>query len=396
MLRRIAVFAVVTLAVACSPRGTITLEPAAAAVGTVEPIFVASSRGREEGVQMFNNERVPEVSYARFDISVPPDRKTGSVTFPGDRAPKSTKDFLTVNQMLFADPAKFRQSLDSDLARPAAKHRALVFVHGFNTNFAEGVYRIAQMAHDMELPATIVHFSWPSLGNAFGYVHDRDSVTYSRDALEDVLDEVARSDSESIVLMAHSMGTYLAMETLRQMAIRGDSAAFAKIEAVILISPDIDVDVFRSQMRAIEHPPQPFVVFGSRRDKALRLSSILVAEPERLGNVKDPASLSDLPITYVDVEAFKDGSSHFPLATSPQLIDVMNRFVDADTWLNADARRTANPLHGLLLAADKASEIVLAPVNLVDEAISKTGTERTFEVPADAATLPPPTTRPSQ
>lgn len=395
MFRRIIIFAVVTLVVACAPRGTITVYPAAASVGVVEPIFVATSRGRQPGPQMFDNSRDPQMSFARFDISVPPDRKSGSVPFPrnGDVNPK--RDMLTVTEMLYTDSNTFRTAFDAHLRKSGDK-RAMVFVHGFNTNFAEGVYRIAQMKHDMNLPGSIVHFSWPSLGNAFGYVHDRDSTVFSRDDLEALLDTLAKSKAESIVLMAHSMGTYLAMETLRSMALRGDSLAFKKIEAVILISPDIDVDVFKSQMRVIDPVPQPFAIFGSPRDKALKLSSLLVAEPARLGNLKDTSVLDGLPVTYIDVQAFRDGSSHFPLATSPELIQVMNGFADADNWLNADENRTANPFHGLLKAAGQATEIVLAPVNMVSEAITSTGTERTFEVPADAATLPPPTTSPSQ
>ena len=395
MLRRLAIFALVSIVVACAPRGTITLYPAAAAVGLVEPIFVATSRGRQPGIQMFDNRRDMTMSFARFDISIPPDRKTGSVTFPRGKEPNPKRDMLTVDEMLFTNSETFSAAFNRHLATTADR-RAIVFVHGFNTNFAEGVYRIAQMKHDMSLPGTIVHFSWPSLGNAFGYVHDRDSVVFSRDDLEALIDTLGKSNARSIVLMAHSMGTYLAMETLRSMALRGDSPGFRKLEAVILISPDIDVDVFKTQIRVLDPVPEPFVIFGSPRDKALKLSSILVAEPARLGNLKDTSVLDGLPVTYIDVQAFKDGSSHFPLATSPDLIQVMNGFADADSWLNSDEGRTANPLYGLLKAAGKASEIVLAPANLVSEAITSSGTERTFEVPADAATLAPPTTSPSQ
>ncbi len=395
MLRRLAIFALVTVVVACAPRGTITLYPAAAAVGVVEPIFVATSRGLAPGIQMFNNDRDATMSYARFDISIPPDRKPGSVRFPRTQPPNPSRDMVTVNEMLFTDSDTFRAAFNQNL-HATGVDRSIVFVHGFNTNFAEGVYRIAQMKHDMVLPGTIVHFSWPSLGNAFGYVHDRDSTVFSRDDLESLLETLGRSDAKSVVLMAHSMGTYLAMEALRTMALRGDSLALSKLEAVILISPDIDVDVFKSQMRVIDPMPQPFVIFGSPGDKALKLSSFLVAEPARLGNIKDTSVLDGLPVTYIDVQAFKDGSSHFPLATSPELIQVMNGFADADTWLNSDENRTANPLHGLLKTAGKATEIVLAPANLVSEAITSAGTERTFAVPVDAATLPPPTTSPSR
>lgn len=389
MLRRVSIFVLVSVIAACAPRGTITLDPAAAEVGVVEPILVATSRGREGGVQMFDTDRDPQVSYARFDISIPPDRKTGSVNFPGDRKPNPRRDMLTVEEMLFANGEKFRASLNRELRVPSNDRRVIVFVHGFNTNFAEGVYRIAQMKHDMELPGAIVHFSWPSLGNAFGYVHDRDSTVFSRDALEEVLDNVAKSDARHIVLMAHSMGSYLAMETLRSMALREDSPAFRKLEAVILMSPDIDVDVFKSQMRVIKDVPQPFVIFGSDKDKALKLSSILVAEPARLGNLKDTSVLDNLPVTYINVAAFQDGSSHFPVATSPDLIRVLEGFGNADAWLTQDESRTNNPLHGLILTAGDATNLILSPLNAIGEAVTSTeGTSRKFQVDAPAGPGP--------
>lgn len=381
-----------TTLVACAPRGTFTLDPAAAKIGVVEPIYLATSRSPTDPPAFFDNGRDAHVSFARFDISIPPDRETGSVNFPGDRKPNPERDMLTVEAMIYANPEAFRRSLGQSIRKPGTKGVVNIFVHGFNTNTAEAVYRLAQMAHDIKMTGTFVQFAWPSLGNAFGYVHDRDSAVFSRDALEETIEEVAKAGARSIILMAHSMGTYLAMETMRQMAIRGTGEGLRKIDSVVLISPDIDVDVFHSQMRSIEHPPEPFVIFGSRRDKALKLSSLLVAEPARLGNLKDPSVLADLPVTYVDIDAFRDGTSHFAVATSPELIEVLNGFANADAWLARDERRTANPLHGLLLTAGEATQVVLGPVNAIGGAMTTTdGTMRTYEVPADATPQAPPT-----
>lgn len=356
---------------ACAPRGSITTYPAAAKVGVVEPIFLATSRGPAPPPTWFGTTREPGVRFARFDISIPPDRKLGSVDFPGRKEPNPEIHMLTVSETLYGNEREFLTSLNSQITRPGSNRRVIVFVHGFNTNMAEGAYRIAQMSHDMELDGTIVHFSWPSLGNALGYVHDRDSALFSRDALEQLLDQVALSKATDVVLMAHSMGSLLAMETLRQMSLRGDSEAYSKLEAVVLISPDIDVDVFRSQMAVIKDPPDPFVIFGSQKDKALKLSSLLVAEPSRLGNMPDTSRIADLPVTYVDVEAFQDGSSHFPLATSPELIELFGRFREASDWLDSDKARTDNPLTGLFMAATTATEIVLTPVTALGTAITR-------------------------
>ncbi len=125
-----------------------------------------------------------------------------------------------------------------------------------------------------------VLFTWPSGGNVADYVYDRDSAMYSRDAFETVLAAlVANPNVGSISILAHSMGNYLTVETLRQMAIR-DHGLPSKITNVMLASPDIDVDVFRRQIAEIDAGPRPtqFTLFVSRDDKALGISSFLARE----------------------------------------------------------------------------------------------------------------------
>ena len=63
-------------------------------------------------------------------------------------------------------------------------------------------------------------FTWPSGGSLVDYVYDRDSAVYSRDALEAVLQALKPTKRRLDIDLAHSMGNYLAVEALRQMAIR--------------------------------------------------------------------------------------------------------------------------------------------------------------------------------
>ena len=370
MLRPLALFAMILVLGACAPRGIVTLMPEAAAVGTVEPIYLATSRGRSTGPDLFGNDRSAGLSYARYDVTIPPEREKGSVTFPGRNPPDPRKHMLTAQETLFPTPVAFRRALGAEIRAVPDQRRAVVFVHGFNTNHAEGIYRLAQMAYDMRLPGTVVHFSWPSAGNPLGYVHDRDSALFSRDALEQLLNEVSRSGATEIVLMAHSMGAHLAMETLRQMAIRGNTLLDGKLTSVILISPDIDVDVFRTQMAAIKNPPRPFVIFGSPADRALRLSARLTGEPERLGGLSDTSVIADLPVTFVDIEDFRDGTSHFAIATSPELLALIQGFTDANGWLERDSRRNDNPLAGILITTQQASRVILSPVAAVVDGVT--------------------------
>jgi esterase/lipase superfamily enzyme len=77
---------------------------------------------------------------------------------------------------------------------------------------------------------------------------------------------VREPEVKDITVMAHSMGSWLTVEALRQMAIR-DGRVNAKITDVILASPDLDVDVFSKQFLAMGKPHPRFTLFTSRDDK---------------------------------------------------------------------------------------------------------------------------------
>jgi len=100
----------------------------------------------------------------------------------------------------------------------------------------------------------------------------------------------------------------------------------------MLISPDLNVDVFRSQFKQIRDVPDPFVVIVSRKDAILRLSSRLRGQDSQLGNISNTSEVSDLPITIVDVSEFSDRRSgnHFVAGNSPALIQLVRRSSDLD------------------------------------------------------------------
>ena len=83
--------------------------------GVVETIFVATDRKLDPNGQ-FGVERSEGLSYAALGISVPPDRKAGSIAYRrfGKLDPKT--DFYATGQQNFADAAAFRAS-DAPLRR---------------------------------------------------------------------------------------------------------------------------------------------------------------------------------------------------------------------------------------------------------------------------------------
>ena len=82
---------------ACAQRGEIRLDPAAAKVGAVQDILVASLREPDPSGPGFGEGADSGLSFAAFQVSVPPDRLAGTVTFsPANGAPDPATEFLTV------------------------------------------------------------------------------------------------------------------------------------------------------------------------------------------------------------------------------------------------------------------------------------------------------------
>lgn len=211
--------------------------------------------------------------------------------------------------------------------------RLLVFVHGFNTRFEASVYRFAQLVADSKADAAPLLFTWPSRGKLFDYEYDRDSAIYSRDALEQALTRAADAPQvKEMTVMAHSMGAYLTMEALRQLAIRRGGLP-AKINNVVLASPDIDPAVFSHQFQAFGAHPPHITIFVSRDDRALLISRLLAGNLKRLGAI-DPSQepyRSRLEasghITIIDLTKLKAGDklNHGKFAQSPEVVKMLGQ-----------------------------------------------------------------------
>jgi esterase/lipase superfamily enzyme len=324
------------LAGGCGGRPQGVLEPVAStAPGTnLVNIVVATTRSNDgvSRAEMFSGERGARLAFADITVSLPPDsaRKIGEVQWPTQLPGDPTKNFVTIRaDLVSADQAVALVDAASAKSKP---RRVLVFVHGFNNTFEDAVYRFAQIVHDSGVDAAPVLFTWPSRGQLFAYGYDRESSNFSRDALEAVLMALVRNKSiDEISVLAHSMGNWVALEALRQMAIRNGRIP-AKINTVMLAAPDVDVDVFRTQIQAIGHPRPEFTLFVSRDDKALAVSRRVWGTAVRLGAI-DPrvepfrTELEGEHIVVVDLTEVKtsDALDHGKFAESPEVVRLIGQ-----------------------------------------------------------------------
>lgn len=118
-------------------------------------------------------------------------------------------------------------------------------------------------------------FAWLSAKRISAYGRDRESALVARDELPVLLGLLSRTKVTGIVLFDHSMGAFVAMESLRQVALAGDRATLSRIESVVLIAPDLYIEVVRHRMRPLADNGIEAFVITSSRDMALRLSARL-------------------------------------------------------------------------------------------------------------------------
>jgi esterase/lipase superfamily enzyme len=292
-------------------------------------ILVATTRARDSRPgTYFGGERSQSVNYATLTVAVPPTHVPGKIEWPS-RAPGNAMTDFVVRDAAYLDSEKdFVKALNAQLAmRPPGRRKVLVFIHGYNTMFAEGLYRFTQIVDDADAPAVPVLFTWASRGHLTDYVYDSNSATAARDELEHTLRMVFASNANEVNILAHSMGNWVTVEALRQIKISANKPPVGKLGAVVLAAPDIDIDVFKAQMRRFGKPRKPFFIIVSRDDKALRFSDFIAGGKERLGAYTNDAELTALGAVVIDMTDVKatDRSNHAKFAQLAEIAPEMRQ-----------------------------------------------------------------------
>ncbi|MCB1389560.1 MAG: alpha/beta fold hydrolase [Rhodobacteraceae bacterium] len=360
-MRRLAI-AVLLLLAACEVREQVDFLQGPAEGIALRPVLVGTTRGPDPTQPVPGWARNPQVTYGRYVVSIPPDREAGQIPRQRPRqAPDPERHFMLA-EAIEETPETFVADLRGELALQASnQHEAVIFVHGFNTAFIEGVYRTAQLDYDLNIPGVMLHYSWPSLGAPLAYAHDRDSALFARDGLIDMMHQVRSAGPRRTILIAHSMGSHLVMESLRQMALTHDPA-LSGIGGVILISPDVDVELFRQQVHSIGRLPEPFLIVTSQRDRILALSASLTGERSRLGNLPDATEVEGLGVTLIDVSAFGQGAGHFTAGSSPALIGLLDQMNAVNLALGSENAGTVPLLPATILTLQNTTEVILTPL----------------------------------
>jgi esterase/lipase superfamily enzyme len=191
------------------------------------------------------------------------------------------------------------QVLTAGLSPDASDRRdVLLYVHGFNETFESATLDAARLSDALKFRGNTVLFSWPSRNSVLAYMSDRESASFSRDALDDTLDDLLSSPNVGRVhIVAHSMGAMLTVEALRQVHAR-NKGYMSRFGAIVFAAPDIDVDGFSASVRRMGSLTRQMTVISAKDDRALAISASL-AGGRRVGRL-DKASLEQLGIKVVD------------------------------------------------------------------------------------------------
>lgn len=277
---------VLLLLASCARPGQATLKVVKPAQGALQQtILVVTTREPDGfGNNGFTSERAQSPTYLRMVVSVPPGRRPGTIEWPRG-IPDAASSFAVIDSKVI--------SHEQFVGMAAAGRSALVFVHGYNNNFQESLFRLVQISADADVRSTPILFAWPSRANFSSYLADRDSSNFSRDELVQTLEDLGTGKVETKIL-AHSMGSWLTVEALRQLRLQSNNRALDQIDQVILAAPDIDIDVFRKQLKVVGNLEKPIIVLSTQDDLALATSRWLAGASAKVGalDIDDPRTIA--------------------------------------------------------------------------------------------------------
>jgi esterase/lipase superfamily enzyme len=202
-------------------------------------------------------------------------------------------------------------------------------VHGFKQTFETAALDAAHLSDGIRFKGQTMVFSWPSKAGLLDYAYDRDSAMWSRDAFERVLQSiVATPNGGRVHIVAHSMGTMLTLESLRQLHARSGDTVADRIGAVVFAAPDIDMDVFSSAINRIGPLARKITVIAATNDRALALSGRIAGGVSRVG-AAEKAVIEQLGVRVIDAsEAGWGIINHDLFLSNAEVRQVIRRSID--------------------------------------------------------------------
>jgi esterase/lipase superfamily enzyme len=180
----------------------------------------------------------------------------------------------------------FERSLAKTLSE-ASRKDIFLFVHGFNTSFADAADRTAQLAHDIEFQGVPAFYSWPSQAILTEYKTDERQVAQSLEPFRRYL-RMLTVDAKpaTIHILAHSMGNQLLTKALDGYDLKNGLGPGEELPRIrlILAAPDVDASQFCNEIAdEIHNHADHVTLYTSPNDMALLASQMEHHGKPRLG-----------------------------------------------------------------------------------------------------------------
>ncbi len=222
-------------------------EPEAAPQPNLVNVYYATGRQPSAERDVYFGAERAELSYGMADVGIPSRHLVGRHEEPTLLRFESTPDdrkHITVQRKTNYSKDAFYYYLNKAIARsPGGK--VLIFVHGYNVEFAEAARSLGQLASDLKF-SPVVLFSWPSQGSLTGYTVDETNVEWAQSQFLELLNGIIdQTPAKDIYVVGHSMGTRLIARGMTTLASDRSAGDLIRFRDIVMIAPDIDSDVFR-------------------------------------------------------------------------------------------------------------------------------------------------------
>jgi esterase/lipase superfamily enzyme len=268
-----------------------------------------------------------------------------------------------------------RDALQGEVERRMArvpKKEVLLYVHGFNETFASAAFTAAELCHFLGREQVCAFFTWPasSTGNFLtSYTTTTESADYAVEHLKKTIRMLGTTPGlEGLQILAHSRGTALTLKAVSELTNEAIAAGkepvdLYKIDNLVLLSPDIDIDIAAQEITGFLSDPDlvtvwpdarlprvlkgHLTVYASPEDRALLVSQILFRSRNRVGQLR-PEDIPEKAQRYfeilrrIDLISYEgertDWFGHSYFTTNPQVSSDLIQLIRYGTRLGEPGR----------------------------------------------------------
>ncbi len=269
------------------------------------PILVITNRNTDGENEECNNKYFKNspgsVKYIYCFINVPKEHSIGSLDVSNDK-------IINKNLYFYAIRQKNLEKKDFyDIIKD--KKEILIFVHGFNVEFEEAVYRAAQIHYDLKFQGITILYTWPAgpQGGMFSnlminetYKVNQQYAKISLPVFKSFLQELFNNLSKGtrIYLIVHSMGHQIVIPVLVELA-NSNQIKNKKIQEIIFNAPDYPIEDFKRDAKVIKNIAHRITIYCSPNDNALKASEV-VNKNRRIGQCYKVDGLDVINVKRVD------------------------------------------------------------------------------------------------